>query len=602
MGERSKIVERVRLEQICEIHEFLISECSARRMTQSELAREGHRHAGWFAELQADGRLFRIRILLGLDFPFHPPEILLQDTSLYLTFPHVEKTGKLCLTSGPATFSPARPKDTMKYLLDQARELLADSVAGKNREDFITEFRSYWPGHLAENVTPLWSVLKHKEESRLVHYWSGNRFTLFAETEAECREWVKNLGGGVAPKGMEIFPTVFVWSNKPLYPEDYPSTSAAFRRLAQSSHAKIDEILVQVAPQDARSLPVMFGFSTTKGPVFAGMVLKEPKISKTAGHGVRECMYDGFRQRKMPREILLDRYFGGMTAIGANVHRADASWIHARGGNGGHSQFGRKRVGIFGCGSLGADVAFLLAKSGVGGFFLTDNQVLTLDNIGRHLLGADFAHQNKSDSLGTFLRKQLPEISIETRGGRDIETILRETPGIFERLDLIIATTGDWASDCALNVAARQWRSFPPIIFGWTEAYGIAGHALLVNNHGGCLACGMTEHGSFLHQVVEWESPDNTLLRATGCGDFYQPYGVTDVAPTKALIAELALDCLGGKLSHPEWRTWIGNTSSLATLGGKLRDSWKSTLPSSESGRKFFIQPWQRNPKCPLCQ
>lgn len=601
MGERSKIVGRVREAQIKEIHDFLISERSARRMTDQELAREGHRFAGWFAELRADGRLFPIRILLGRDFPFHPPEILLQDTSLHLKFPHVEKTGKLCLTSGPATFSPARPIDTMRYLLSQASELLADSVAGKNRGDFIAEFQSYWPGHLTEKAAPFWSVLKHKEESRLVHYWSGNRFTLFAETAAECREWVKNLGGGVAPKSMEIFPTVFAWLNKPLYPEDYPSTSTAFRRLAQSSDAKIDELLLQITPEEARSLPVMFGFSTNAGPVFAGMVLKEPKIQKPAGHGVRDCKYDGFRQRKMPREILLDRYFGAMNAIGANVYRADSAWIHARGGSGGHSQFGNKRVGIFGCGSLGADVAFLLAKSGVGGFFLTDNQVLSLDNIGRHLLGAEFAHHNKSDSLETFLQKQLPAISIETSGGRDIETILRETPRIFERLDLIISTTGDWASDCALNVAARQWPNFPPIIFGWTEAYGVAGHAILVNNHGGCLACGMTEHGSFQHRVVEWKSADTTLLRATGCGDFYQPYGVTDVAPTKALITELALDCLGNKLNRPEWRTWVGNTTRLATLDGELRAPWKSLLRASESGRRSFTQPWERNPDCPLC-
>lgn len=602
MAERSKVVRRVREAQITEIDDYLISERAARRMTERELAREGHRFAGWFAELRVDGRLFGVRILLGRNFPFHPPEILLQDTSLYLKFPHVEKTGRLCLTSGPASFSPARPKEMMKYLLDQACQLLADSVSGANREDFIIEFQSYWPGHLVEKATPFWSVLTHKEETRLVHCWSGNKFTLFAETPAECREWVKNLNGGVLPKGMEIIPSVFVWSNKPIYPEDYPATSAAFRRLAQASHANIDQTLIQIAPQDSRTLPVIFGFATAAGPVFAGLVLKEPKISDVTGKGVRNCKGDGFRQGKMPREVLLNRYFGAMSAMGANVFRADAAWIHARGGNGSNAELGKKRVGIFGCGSLGADVAFLLAKSGIGGFYLTDNQVLSLDNIGRHLLGADYARQNKSDALETFLKKQLPGISVETSGGHDIETMLRERPSVFERLDLIISTTGDWASECALNVAARQWPNFPPIIFGWTEAYGIAGHALVVNAHGGCLACGMTEHGTFEGRVVEWQAPDKTLLRATGCGDFYQPYGVTDVAPTKALIAELALDFLNGKTSHAEWRTWVGDLPRLSTLAGELREPWKTKLPPPERGRQFFSQSWERNPRCPLCQ
>jgi molybdopterin/thiamine biosynthesis adenylyltransferase len=513
----------------------------------------------------------------------------------------VEKTGKLCLTPGPASFSPARPRDTIRYLLEQACQLLEDSATGKNREDFILEFQSYWPGHLIETAIPFWSLLHQKEESRLVHYWPGNRFTLFAETPAECREWIKNLDGGVAPKNMEIFPSVFVWSNKPIYPADYPATSAAFRRLALSSIADIDKILIQVAPQAARTLPVMFGFLTAIGPVFAGLVLKEPKVADTTGKQVRNCKTDGFRQGKMPAEVLLNRYFGGMSAIGASVFRADAAWIHARGGNGGNSALRQKRVGIFGCGSLGADVAFLLAKSGLGAFYLTDDQVLSLDNIGRHLLGADYTRQNKTDALETFLKKQLPTLSIETSGGRDIESVLRETPGIFETLDLIICTTGDWASECALNVASRQWPNFPPIIFGWPEAYGIAGHALMVNNHGGCLACGMTEHGSFEKRVVDWQSPDKALLRATGCGDFYQPYGATDVAPTKAMIAELALEFLNSKLKRPAWRTWVGDLSRLANLGGNLHDSWNNRFPSGEQGRKFFNHDWERNPQCPLC-
>lgn len=601
MAERSRILQRTREAQIREIDDFLISHCSARRMTEHDLAREGHRFAGWFVEATVENRQFGLRILIGRDFPFHPPEIFLQDTSYYLKFPHVEKTGKLCLTPGPASFSPARPKLTMEYLLDQARRLLLACVSGANRDDFISEFQSYWPGHLSEKTTPFWTIIDPKPESRIVYYWSGGTFTLFAETPDDCRGWVKNFSGGALPKGMEILPSVFVWLDKPLYPDEYPSTSAAFRRVARSSNPGIDQILLQIAPREFRTLPVMFGFATNDGPVFAGLVLKEPKAAAINGKGARNCRNDGFREGKIPRDVLVNRFFGATSALGATVNRTDAAWLHTRGGNGHDSVLAGKRVGIFGCGSLGADVAFLLAKSGVGGFHLIDNQVLSLDNVGRHLLGADSVRRNKTDALETFLQKQLPRLSITASGGRDIEFILRETPGVFDRLDLVISTTGDWASDCALNVAARQWRSFPPIIFGWTEAYGVAGHALLVNDHGGCLACGMTEHGCFERRVVDWPEPGQTLKHATGCSDFYQPYGVTDVAPTKALIAELALDVLTRKTKSTEWRTWVGDISRLSMLGGQLREPWKGQMPEGELERRFVFQPWERNPRCPLC-
>jgi molybdopterin/thiamine biosynthesis adenylyltransferase len=594
-------MQRLRATQIEEIGQFLESVAGAQRLSDSELGRYGHSLAGWTAELAISDRLFGVRILLGRSFPFHPPEIFLQDASYYLKFPHVERTGKLCLTPGAATFSPARPKETIKYLLERTHALLTESVAGTNQDDFITEFQSYWPGHLPEKAIPFWSLLRPGGGSRIVHCWWGLEFILFAESAAECRQWVKNFNGGSTPKGMTTVPTIFIWTDKPIYPTGYPATSTAFRHLAPESKGEIDSLLLQVAPKDALSLPVIFGFPTEGGPVLAGLVLKEPKGLDKNGDRTRNSKYDGFRKGKLPAQVLMDRYFGAAQAAGANVFRADPDWIFSRGGTGGNSAFAKKRVGIFGCGSLGADVALLLAKSGIGNFCLTDNQVLSLDNIGRHALGADSVRQHKSDALCAFLRKQLPALTIETSGGHDIETPLSEQPKIFEKLDLIISTTGDWASNCALNVASQQWPNFPPIIFGWTEAYGMAGHALLVNGKGGCFSCEMTEHGQFEARVVDWRDPEQTLTRATGCGDFFQAYGSIDVAPIKTMIAEYALDLLDGKIKAPEWRTWIGELSRLNQLGGNLRATWKEKSSLGDLGRKFFVQPWDQNSHCPLC-
>jgi molybdopterin/thiamine biosynthesis adenylyltransferase len=595
------MIQRLRAAQIEEINEFLISTVGAKRMAEAELTREGHRFAGWTAELTVGGHSFGVRILLGRGFPYHPPEIFLQDTSYYLKFPHVEKTGKLCLTPGAASFSPARPKETMRFLIDHARKLLAESVDGTNKDDFITEFQSYWPGHLVERATPFWSLIRPGGDSRIVHCWSGSEFTLFAESPAGCRQWLKNFNGGSTPKGMKTVQTAFIWTDQPIYPSKYPATSAAFRHLTQEAQKTVDALLIQIAPQDACSLPVMFGFPTAAGPVLGGLVLQEPKTLDKTGKRSRNCKCDGFRPGKVPSQVLMDRYFSATPAAGANVFRADADWIFARGGNAGNLRFAKKRVGILGCGSLGADIAFLLAKSGVGSLYLTDNQVLSLDNIGRHLLGANSVRQNKSDALARFLTKQLPALNIETSGVHDIETLLNEQPKIFEKLDLIISTVGDWASECALNVASRQWPNFPPVIFAWTEAYGVAGHALLVNDRGGCLSCGMTEHGLFEGRVVDWQDPDKTLTRATGCGDFYQPYGSIDVAPIKTMIAEFALDCLSAKIANPEWRTWIGDVSRLKDLGGSLSAAWKEKSSLGDVGRRLFVQRWDQNSQCPLC-
>ena len=601
MVEKSKKVQRVRAGQIEEINKFLAKHFSARRMNDNELAREGHRFAGWFVRLPVGNVEFKLRLLLGRGFPFQPPEIFLDDVSYHLKYPHVEKTGKLCLVPGQASSTPSRPCDMVQHLLEKTKVLLLDSVAGTNREDFISEFQSYWPGKLSERAKPFWSILSPKAETRIVYYWNGNDYALFGETAEDCRRWVKNSNGGQLPKHMEVLPTIFAWLDKPLFPEQYPQTSCAFRRLAKESRPDVDQMLSKIAPQEWRSLPVMLGFQAKDGLVFAGLFLKEPKASNVNGRGVRDSKIDGFRHGKVPADVLLNRYFGITPVEGVRVNRGDASWIHTRGGSIGNFDLRKKKVGIFGCGSLGAEVAFLLAKSGVGGLFLVDNQVLSLDNVGRHLLGVDYVRQNKSDALGHFLQKQLPELSIESNGGRDIEFFLREKPKVFSQLDLVISTTGDWASDCELNVAARDWPSFPPIIFGWTEAYGVAGHALLVADRGGCLACGMSEHGIFQGQVAEWQEPEKTFQHATGCSDFYQPYGVTDVAYTKAMIAELALKVLNGTAKTAAWHSWVGDLSKLPSLNGTITKHWKEKALTADVAKKFFSQDWQPNAKCPFC-
>ena len=83
-------------------------------------------------------------ILVRDVFPFGPPDIYFSDTAAFLRFPHVDNKGKLCLTNAAATYSPNLVTETVDFLIEEALKLIADSIAGRNEEDFIQEFQSYW--------------------------------------------------------------------------------------------------------------------------------------------------------------------------------------------------------------------------------------------------------------------------------------------------------------------------------------------------------------------------------------------------------------------------------------------------------------------------
>jgi molybdopterin/thiamine biosynthesis adenylyltransferase len=520
-------------------------------------------HAVWKLSLPSGGEHLELLILVGDVFPFEPPQLRFSDASLFLRFPHVDDKGKLCLTNAAATFSPNQITETIDFLIDETRKLIADSIAGKNEDDFIQEFQNYWRCLPAFSPKKFWSLLKPAQPTRGILYYPATGFTLYGESEEEIRVWLRNYNGGTLPKGFKVKPSILVWLKEPLSPRSYPRTARAILDLARNSTPNSEALLLSAIPRELGSLPMVLGFDSKNGPILAGVEAFEPKIQNRSNPTKRlNSRNIGYRPGHVPGDILLPRYFGEGKVTLSDIERVDPAWCLQRGGNGYTVELFRKRVAIVGCGSLGADIALMLAKSSIGRFVLVDSDSLSWGNVVRHVLGGDYAGQGKASALAQHLTKQMPwlETSDETAS---VETLIYERPRVLSDCDLIISTTGDWTCDCLLNGANRTSTRFPPVIFGWTEPYGIAGHALGVLPQGGCLACGMSEFGVFNSRVSEWSEGNQPLVQAAGCSDLYQPYGVADVAPIKSVIAELALDILSGRVRESTLRTWMGDVERL---------------------------------------
>jgi len=424
---------------------------------------------------------------------------------------------------------------------------------------------------------------------------------LFGESPEQIKAWIANYSGGAAPKGFNTKLSALLWLLKPFSPRNYPRTAFDVLAFGRESSAEADDLLGRVIPVNPASLSIIVGFETERGPIFAGLDVPEPKrLDPSGGTKHRNRRHDGFRPGHVPKNVLLSRYYGDTKVSVTEVSRVDAEYCLQRGSGGYNQEVHGKRVAIVGCGSLGADVAQMLARSGVRQFSLVDDDLLSWGNVTRHVLGGGSVGRAKAAALAEELSRQMPWLDI-TSEGFSAEQLIYERPKVLQSCDLIISTTGHWSSDCILNAAGRTFPRFPPIIFGWTEAYGLCGHALAVLRQGGCLACGMNEFGVFGHRVTEWPVHGSTLVQATGCSDIYQPYGVADVAPIKALIVKLALEVLENKLREGALRTWVGNMESLSQVGGQLNDGWKDNIIPTMSDSRIISQEWPIYPKCPLC-
>ncbi len=71
-----------------------------------------------------------------------------------------------------------------------------------------------------------------------------------------------------------------------------------------------------------------------------------------------------------------------------------------------------KTVGVVGCGSLGSKIAVSLARSGVRGFVLVDDDVLAPGNLRRHELDAGGLGAHKTDGLRARLDAVAPSVKV----------------------------------------------------------------------------------------------------------------------------------------------------------------------------------------------
>ena len=128
--------------------------------------------------------------------------------------------------------------------------------------------------------------------------------------------WLKNRYGSAA--GIKTQAGALIWRDRPLGPADFPNSGAAVRRLA-SEAGLTDELLCELVTQDTSGVTVLIGAATPAGPALASTWIPHPSQRG------RSTLGDGFRNKLVPAEIALARYFGGGPIKRASVERADAA-------------------------------------------------------------------------------------------------------------------------------------------------------------------------------------------------------------------------------------------------------------------------------------
>ena len=260
----------------------------------------------------------------------------------------------------------------------------------------------------------------------------------------------------------------------------------------------------------------------------------------------------------------------GWTLKAIPVRGLDPDSIVPRGG--GQVSLAKKSVLLVGCGSVGSELAYRLASTGLGKLTLSDPEIFTEDNLYRHTLSVTSIGYEKSLCLAVRLPRKYPWIQANYEFRRlqhykDAEEL--------NGFDLIVVAIG-------APTIERQFHDFvtnnsisTPVMNVWLEAHGIGGHATLaLPDSKGCLLCayvdpreltrGLTSNLNFLAP-----NQDVTVSHG-GCGNLFLPYSAIASNQTATMAADLASRYLLGDVNVSSKVSWKGDAGHAREQGFQL--------------------------------
>lgn len=607
---RNDILSEKHQKGIERLEQYLNKECSKKpiRLNERQVTKYKKRGAvaGW--AIQPPDIAQRIIVFVDSRYPFSIPKTAIDPAPASLTYPHVEKDGYLCIAE------VAVPKDeealelVAQNIIAESVELIKKCVSGENQKDFQDEILSYWDRAKSDNTPKCYSLLDLDKDktAREVKVWKrigDKKINFVADTCEEGERWLNQKFGKECPWDHED--ALFAWSDKILTPQEYPQNNQEVCDLLRN-HCGREALGIyqELAGKTPEKIDVIIGFETDAGKALVGIVLDRPRDSSSYRMTARQELTKGFRAGNVNPVIAGNRY-ASAKAISQrlNIQRVDPSWTLSRDSNKRIKALKDKTVTIVGCGSIGSEIARMLAQNGISTFNLIDPDTMDWENLGRHALGAESIDIKGSDSktsmLEETLKSQFPHITILSAHSEKWENVLVTDPESLHESDLIIMATGDWPAENAMNKYMLAQKSFPPILYGWAEAYAAAGHSFAVLENGGCFNCAFDDT-TFKFKLTQFP---NEQQRLPTCGGVFQPFRSIELAPINAIIAAHAIDILTSKIKHSQIRSWVGSQDILVENKGKWTDiaAKKMEARGASSGQFLMQLDFDKIPTCKAC-
>ena len=521
--------------------------------------------AEWRLDLSGLGYPIQaVKISLKREFPAAPCELFV-DPKHCLALPHVEEDGRVCLATAP------RPEDYTSPITAVAEAL----------DQFSTQF-------LYKSNNPLWIEREFHQER--ASYW--NRFNLQATEVRGARpppratfvdvpsvdRWLEgSIAGYVRTSSKRQRIAVQVVTPK----DRDPDALAKRHAWAEGTFMRGSAVFIRLPdgqlwtpstwPQTFQEI-VSLAHSATGGELSLENWLRSAASAVHAGPA-------GNNKVALGQQPLLVVFALGTELYGYQlspptvsivetlhvtpiiIHRIDPAWILARD----HAtevvhQRSSKRVLLLGCGSLGCQVAEVLARSGVGKIDIVDMETFDGPNISRHVLGMSAVHRGKAITMAARLTKEIPRVIVQGSAATAQQWILEHCkPGKY---DMVIDCTADSGVRQFLALNRNRLLGDVPIAHAWVEPFCAATHVVAST-----LDSAWPATDPVHPNVSAATYRTTTKVQLPACSDGFHPYGSADIMQAAGFCSERIISIIDRPLVDSTVWSYVRSKAFFDGLG-----------------------------------
>lgn len=524
----------------------------------------------------ADGNIrpVTLRVIFPNDFPLVMPEICVDQSFLenigYI--PHVSSAGVVCLYDTTSiTLDSDRPGEIVTGAIDRAIRIIEDGLAKMNTNDFADEFVAYWSDQygksdkqekglcMVANTDAKPSDLKvaflYKsfKNFKFILHDNGDDFKTF-------QNYLKEHGHTLVEH-----PSFYLGTSSLISPPfNQTNSGVADFILREFSHRIRDfEKFIEDNQQ-----PIFLVFSLLIGKELSYFGWHVPSLSRNR-KGFRvgalkpmQLLRD-FQRNEIPARLVLETYTSQRLQArtsGTPVQR-------------------RYKFTVAGVGSIGSNLVPALLALEADNLTLIDYDVLTIENINRHLLGMKYVGLKKVQAMKIHLQDGDPLLKVKSYSASVID-VLSKRADLFNDSDLIVVAIGINNIEDYIASALADGKINKPALFIWVEPYLMGGHCIYLTPAHAVDFKGLFTDGLYRFNMISRETYKNPAaqikLREAGCQTSYVPYGKQSITLFMAGIVPEIYKIIENYENKDLAISWRNSTKVIDGININLSDLGKS--------------------------